>query len=60
MYRLYWDSYAKGDMETFSLTVDETYEMIVTSEFEIGHTKVEGIKFAEAQIQEIGGKLNVK
>lgn len=59
-YHLYWDSSLKGDLDIFNTTLDDTYELIVTSESEIGHTKVEGIKFAEARIQEIGGKLDVK
>ncbi len=56
VYETYWDSYVKGDLETFASTLDETYEMIGTSEKEICRTKAEGIDFFKAQIQEVGGK----
>jgi signal transduction histidine kinase len=60
VYDLYWESYTKGDMETFVSTLDETYEMIGTSDTEVCHTKEEGIKFYEAQMQEVVGKAELR
>lgn len=60
IYKKYWDSYSKGDVETFASTLDETFEMIGTSETEICHTKVEGIEFLKAQIKEIVGKVEMR
>jgi len=60
VYETYWESYTKGDLETFISTLDETYEMIGTSETEVCHTKEEGIKFFEAQMQEVVGKAELR
>lgn len=43
VYETYWESYTNGDLKTFTSTLDETYEMIGTSETEICHTKADGI-----------------
>lgn len=45
VYESYWDSYLKGDLETFASTLDEDYEMVGTSESEVAHNKSEGIAF---------------
>jgi len=58
VYDTYWDSYLKGDVATFTSTLDETYEMIGTSEKEICHTKEEGIEFLKGQAVEISVKDN--
>lgn len=60
VYQKYWDSYSKGDVETFASTLDETFEMIGTSEAEVCHSKVEGIEFLKAQINEIAGKAEMR
>jgi len=60
VYETYWDSYTKGDPEIFATTLDETYEMIGTSETEVCHTKTEGIEFLKAQIAEIVGKAELR
>ncbi|MFO7614684.1 MAG: ATP-binding protein [Bacteroidales bacterium] len=60
VYDIYWESYAKGDMETFVSTLDKTYEMIGTSENEICHTKAEGIEFLKGQIAEVVGKAELR
>lgn len=60
VYETYWESYSKGDLETFVSTLDETYEMIGTSEKEICHTKADGIEFLKAQIAEIVGKAELR
>lgn len=56
VYETYWDSYLNGDLETFSSTLDENYEMIGTAEGEVAHNKAEGIAFFKSQMQEMGGK----
>jgi signal transduction histidine kinase len=60
VYETYWDCYTKGELETFASTLDETYEMIGTSESEICHTKADGIKFVKGQIAEIVGKVELR
>lgn len=59
-YNTYWESYTKGDLETFASTLDERFEMIGTSESEICHSKAEGIEFLKAQLQEIVGKVAMR
>lgn len=34
VYNLYWDSYMAGDIDTFTSTLDDNYEMIDTAEGE--------------------------
>ncbi len=60
VYETYWESYANGDLETFASTLDETYEMIGTSESEVCHTKADGINFLKGQIEEIVGKAELR
>ena len=60
VYETYWDCYTNGELETFASTLDETYEMIGTSESEICHTKADGIKFVKGQIAEIVGKVELR
>jgi hypothetical protein len=60
VYETYWESYANGDLETFASTLDETYEMIGTSETEVCHTKADGINFLKGQIEEIVGKAELR
>jgi hypothetical protein len=60
VYETYWESYASGDLETFASTIDETYEMIGTSESEVCHTKADGIDFLKGQIKEITGKAELR
>jgi signal transduction histidine kinase len=60
VYHLYWDSYTKGDLETFASTLDETFEMIGTSESERCHTKADGIEFLKSQLHEIVGKVEMR
>jgi signal transduction histidine kinase len=60
VYETYWESYASGDLETFASTIDETYEMIGTSESEVCHTKADGINFLKGQIKEITGKAELR
>ena len=45
VYHEFWDSYLKGNIPTFSSTLDEDFEMIGTSETEVCHNKAEGIAF---------------
>ena len=56
LYHLYWDSYIKGDLETFASTLHEAYDMIGTADSEVAHNKAEGIDYFKAQMQEVGGK----
>jgi hypothetical protein len=60
VYETYWESYASGDLETFASTLDETYEMIGTSETEVCHTKADGIDFLKGQIEEVVGKVEMR
>ncbi|GMQ25460.1 hypothetical protein Aoki45_21420 [Algoriphagus sp. oki45] len=60
LYNVYWDSYIKGDLETFASTLDEAFELIGTSESEVAHNKSEGIEFLKAQLQEVVGKLEMR
>jgi len=60
LYNFYWESYIKGDLESFSSTLDEEYEMIGTSESQIAHNKAEGIAFFKAQLQEVVGKADMR
>jgi signal transduction histidine kinase len=60
VYDTYWASYLKGDVVTFTFSIDETYEMIGTSETEVCHSKEEGIRFFEAQMKEVVGKTEIR
>ena len=59
-YELYWGSYASGDLDTFASTLDDKYEMIGTSETEVCHSKVDGISFFKAQMEEVVGKVEMR
>ena len=60
IYETYWDSYTKGDLETFASTLDDTFEMIGTSETEVCHSKTDGIEFLKAQLHEVVGKVEMR
>jgi ketosteroid isomerase-like protein len=60
VYGLYWDSYQKGDVDTFASTLHDNYEMIGTSESEICHNKAEGIDFFKGQAEEVVGKAELR
>ena len=60
IYEAYWESYAKGDLETFASTLDDQYEMIGTSETEVCHSKADGIAFLKAQMHEVVGKTEMR
>ncbi|MCH6202060.1 ATP-binding protein [Aquiflexum sp. LQ15W] len=60
VYKLYWESYLGGDLEAFSLHIDEDFEMIGTSESEVCHCKDDGIVFFKAQMHEIVGKTEMR
>jgi signal transduction histidine kinase len=59
-YETYWESYSKGDLETFASTLDDHYEMIGTSETEVCHSKADGIAFLKAQMHEVVGKVEMR
>ena len=59
-YEIYWDSYTKGDLETFASTLDDRFEMIGTSEAEVCHSKADGIEFLKAQLHEVVGKVEMR
>jgi signal transduction histidine kinase/DNA-directed RNA polymerase subunit N (RpoN/RPB10) len=59
-YETYWESYSKGDLETFASTLDDHYEMIGTSETEVCHSKADGIAFLKAQMHEVVGKTEMR
>ncbi len=60
VYETYWDSYLKGDIETFASALDEQLELIGTSESEIAHSKSEGLVILEAQMHEVVGKAELR
>ncbi|WP_297335844.1 ATP-binding protein [Algoriphagus sp.] len=60
LYDRYWKSYQNGDLETFASTLDDTFEMIGTSESEVCHSKTDGIEFLKAQLDEIVGKVEMR
>lgn len=60
VYETYWESYTKGDLETFASTLDDNYEMIGTSESEICHSKADGIAFFKGQMHEVVGKAEMR
>jgi len=60
VYEAYWDSYMQGDAKAFAATLDDTFEMIGTSETEICHTKPDGIRFMDAHNQEVAGKVEMR
>ncbi|WP_194973320.1 ATP-binding protein [Aquiflexum lacus] len=60
IYEIFWDSYTKGDLETFASTLDDTFEMIGTSETEVCHSKADGIAFFKAQMEEVVGKVEMR
>ncbi|MFU8860284.1 MAG: ATP-binding protein [Cyclonatronaceae bacterium] len=60
VYDLYWDSYQKGDVDTFASTLHDNYEMIGTSESEICHNKAKGIEFFKGQAEEVVGKAEMR
>ncbi|EOZ96610.1 response regulator receiver domain protein (CheY-like) [Indibacter alkaliphilus LW1] len=60
IYETYWESYQNGDLETFASTLDDTFEMIGTSETEVCHSKTEGIEFLKAQLHEVVGKVEMR
>ena len=60
VYDLFWDSYIKGDVDTFASTLDDKFEMVGTSESERCHTKVEGIEFFKGQVEELVGKAEMR
>ncbi|WP_331528712.1 nuclear transport factor 2 family protein, partial [Cecembia rubra] len=59
-YKQYWSSYLEGDLEAFSSTLDDGFEMIGTSESEICHSKADGIAFYKAQMAEVVGKVEMR
>jgi phosphoglycerate-specific signal transduction histidine kinase len=60
VYEAYWESYIRGDLETFASSLDDRFEMIGTSESEICHSKADGIEFLKAQLHEIVGKVEMR
>ena len=60
VYELYWESYLSGDEKTFAATLDDAFEMIGTSESEIAHGKAAGLDFVRTQVEEIGGKAELR
>jgi hypothetical protein len=60
IYELYWESFTKGDLETFASTIDDLFEMIGTSESEVWHSKGDGIEFFKSQTNEIVGRTEMR
>jgi signal transduction histidine kinase len=60
VYERFWESYTTGNLEAFSSTLDEAFEMIGTSESEVCHNKADGIAFYKAQVHEIVGKVEMR
>jgi hypothetical protein len=60
VYHLYWESYFTGNLEGFTSTLSETFQMIGTSEYEVAHNKSDGISFYKIQMQEVVGKVEMR
>ncbi|WP_198669830.1 ATP-binding protein [Cognataquiflexum aquatile] len=60
VYHRYWDSYSNGDLEAFTSTLDEGFEMVGTSESEVCHSKDDGIAFFKSQMHEIVGRTEMR
>ncbi|WP_268033043.1 ATP-binding protein [Algoriphagus sp. PAP.12] len=60
IYYRYWESYLTGNQEEFTDVIDDTYELIGTSESEICHNKAEGIDFFKSQKDEIVGVTEMR
>ena len=60
IYEIFWESYQNGNLESFASTLDDTFEMIGTSETEVCHSKADGIAFFKAQMEEVVGKVEMR
>nr|WP_249067185.1 ATP-binding protein [Halalkalibaculum roseum] len=60
VYDIFWNSYQGGDLDAFSATLDDKFEMIGTSETERCHTKAGGIAFFKQQMEELIGNVEMR
>ncbi|WP_194775896.1 nuclear transport factor 2 family protein [Pararhodonellum marinum] len=60
VYELYWDSYLKGDKDTFVSTLDEVFEMNGAPKSEVCEHNFQGLGFLKAQIQGALEKLEMR
>ncbi len=57
-YHTYWDSYFKGDMETFALVLDENCHIIGSTEFDVFDNKKSAVDFYSATAEQIADKAD--
>lgn len=55
--KLYWDSYLKGDVDSFASTLYDDFQLIGTSENEICKNKAEGIEYCRSHKESVVGTV---
>jgi hypothetical protein len=59
-YNAYWDSYFNGDMRTFTSMLDESAQIIGSSENEVFRNKASAVKFYKATAGQVTGKTALR
>ncbi len=60
VYEAYWDTYLKGDLETWASLVDDDFRVIGSTDGEIFHNKKETLSFYEATAEQVVGKVEIR
>lgn len=60
VYELYWESYLKGDEQTFTTTLDEEVTGIWTAESEVFNNKAEVVSCVHATLDQVAGKTELR
>ena len=59
-YHAYWDSYLRGDMETFASLLHETCHIIGSTAYDVFEDKKSAVKFYTATAEQISGKAEFR
>jgi hypothetical protein len=59
-YNAYWDAYFDGDMRTFASMLDESVQIIGSSENEVFRNKASAVKFYKATAGQVTGKTALR
>jgi len=59
-YNAYWDSYFNGDMRAFASMLDESVQIIGSSENEVFRNKASAVKFYKATAGQVTGKTALR
>ena len=59
-YTAYWDSFVNGDMRAFASMLDESVQIIGSSENEIFSNKASAVKFYKATAEQVTGKIALR